>query len=88
MSNVLIRGIPARIHEQIQKMAKTQNLSVNQTFIKLVCVALEQMENKAEEEERRAQVFERIERLREEIRKKYGRFDDSTKLIREARDSR
>lgn len=88
MSNILVRGIPKRIHNRIQKIAKLQNLSINQTLIQLITAAIEEQKDKRETEKERTEVFERVRRLRNEIRKKYGTFDDSTKLIREDRDSR
>ena len=88
MSDVLVRGIPKMVHHRIRRFAKRENLSLNQALIQLIVGAMKRLEEKDEEEERRAQAFERLERLREEIRKKYGRQEDSTKLIREARDER
>ncbi len=87
MGDMLIRGLSKRIHERIQKLAKSRNASVNQTVLKMIHDDLERMDKGIDEEERRARAFERTRQLREEIWKKYGKFDDSTKLIREDRDS-
>ena len=88
MSALLIRGLAPQVHRQIQRLAKKENLSLNQAMLQLLKTALELKEEKDEEEQRRNGVFERIEKLRAEISKKYGKFDDSTKLIRKERDSR
>ena len=88
MSAILIRGLSPAIRRRIQKLAFHENLSLNQAVIQLLKTALERMEKREEEEQRRKEVFERIEKLRAELHEKYGKFDDSTKLIREDRESR
>ncbi len=87
MKDVLVRGLSPRIHRQIQKWAEARNLSVNQALVQLIVKALEHLEEGDEREKERAEVFKRVRRLREEIRRKYGRQEDSTKLVREDRDS-
>ena len=87
MSNVLVRGIPKRVHDRIQKLAQSKNLSVNQALIQLIEKAIEHLEEKDNQERERAEVFRRVEELRERLRREYGKFDDSTKLVREDRDS-
>lgn len=87
MSNIIIRGLSKRIHQRLQKLARSQNRSVNQTLLEILQTEIDRMEGRVNEEERRAQVFERVKKLREEIRRKYGKQEDSTKLIREDRDS-
>ncbi len=88
MSDVLVRGIPKRIHDKVQKLAKSQNLSINQALIRLLIAALEHAEEGTGEEKRRVQVFRRLARIRARLHRKYGSFGDSTKLIREDRNSR
>ena len=88
MSAILIRGLSPAVRRRIQKLASQENLSVNQAMIQLLKIALERKEEKDEAEQSRKEVFERIEKLREEISRKYGKFDESWKLIREDRDSR
>ncbi len=86
MSNVLVRGIPPRLHREIQRWAETENLSVNQLFIKLALEAVEARKKTDQEDEEKKDVFERIKELREEIYRRNGIMEDSTKLIREDRD--
>lgn len=86
--NILIRGLSKRIHDRIQKLAKARNASVNQTLVRLIEDEIERQNGEIDQEQRHRRAFERIDQLREELRKKYGKFDDSTKLIREDRDSR
>ncbi len=88
MSNLLIRGLPPKVHQKIQRLAIVENLSVNQEVIRLIAMALEQAEKDREIEERRAEAFRRIREIREENYQKYGLSEDSTKLIRKDRDSR
>lgn len=88
MSDVLVRGIPKHIHDRVQKLAKSQNLSINQALIRLLIAALEHMEESTGEEKRRAQALKRLERIRARLHRKYACFDDSAKLIREDRDNR
>ena len=88
MSNILVRGIAKPIHVRIQKFAESRNLSINQLLIQLIEKSVRNLEEAEEREKERAEVFERSERLREEMRRKYGKFDDSTKLIRKFRDRR
>lgn len=88
MSDILIRGIPSRVHHEIQRLAEMENLSLNQFLVRQLVVMVKRNGEKEAEEERRKDVFRRIDELREELYRKYGRFDDSTKLIREDRDSR
>jgi len=63
-------------------------VSINQALIQLITKAIEERKDKEETEQERTEIFERTRRLRDEIRKKYGTFDDSTKLIREDRNNR
>ena len=88
MINVLVRGLPERYHRKIEKIASRENWSVNQTLIRLITQALEQFESEREKDRQRHEAFRRVEEIRKEIYEKYGSFDDSTKLIREDRDSR
>ncbi len=88
MSDILVRGLPTRVHQKIQRLARRQNLSLNQAVLQLIATALEKAEKEKEEKERRKGAFGRLMKLREELYRKYGEFDDSTKLIREDRDSR
>ncbi len=88
MSDLLIRGLSPRVHQKIQKLAVSENLSVNQEVIRLIAMALEQAEKNRDIEERRAEAFRRIHEIREENFRKFGLSEDSTKLIREDRDSR
>ena len=88
MSDVLVRGLPRTVHIKIQKLAASENLSVNQVFIRLIDQALRQKEGEESEEIRRAEAFERVRKLREKMHRLYGKQEDSAKLIREDRDSR
>lgn len=87
MSNILIRGVPPKIHREIQRRAAAQNLSVNQLLIRVIENDLKRGESEKEKEARRKEVFRRIRELRKENFRQFGLSDDSTKLIREDRDS-
>ena len=88
MRNILVRGVPAKVRLRLQRLARFQNASMNQALLELLAWALEEKEKQTEAEHEREEVFRRVDELRERLRKKYGKFEDSTKLIREDRDSR
>lgn len=88
MSNMLIRGIPPRVRREIQRLADREDLSVNQFLVRQLVEMVKNNRDQKAEEERRKDVFRRIEEIRERLYRKYGKMEDSTKLIREDRDSR
>lgn len=88
MSDVLIRGVPPRVHREIQRLADREDLSVNQFLVRQLVEMVKNNRDQKTEEERRKDVFRRIEEIRERLYRKYGKMEDSTKLIREDRDSR
>lgn len=88
MGNMLIRGIPPRVHREIQRLAEEENLSVNLFLVQRLIEMVKKNGAEKAEEERRKEVFHRIEEMREKMRRKYGKQEDSTKIIRELRDSR
>lgn len=88
MGNVLVRGLPPRVHKEIQRFASAENLSTNQVLIRLITMAIEQMEREKEKREREEEAFRRIKGMREAIYRKRGLLDDSAKIIREFRDNR
>lgn len=88
MSDILVRGLPERVHRQIQRLAESQHSSVNQILVHLITIALKEREKENDADERRREAFRRIRELREEIYRKYGPQEDSTKIIREFRDNR
>ena len=53
MSDILVRGIPKRIHEQLRRLAKSHNLSVNQVMLKLIHYELERLGEETKEAENR-----------------------------------
>ena len=81
MANVTIRGVP-RVHEALRASAKKHYRSLNGELLHIL----------ASRRERGWQQFERdrprMDRLREEIARKYPNAPDSVELIREDRDSR
>jgi len=85
MSDLLIRGLPQSIHREIRELAKEQELSINQLLIRLIRQAIDYAEMKKDRKERQEKAFQRINEIREEIHKKHGLLDDSTKIIRERR---
>jgi len=86
VANLLIRGVPERIHREVERLAEAGNLSVNQMLIQLIKEAVQYEEEKKESQKRREEAFNRLEAIRKEISKKYGRQEESWKLIREFRD--
>ena len=88
MSNFLIRGISMRLRQRIQKFSRKRNLSANQLLLEIIDREIEHLEGNVDEEKQHADAFRRLEQLRGELRRKYGRQEDSTKLIRQMRDER
>ncbi len=88
MSDMLIRGVSGRLRRLIARLATSQNLSINQKTLRLLEDAVKREQGQDEEDEERANVFRKIEKLREELRAKYGKQEDSVKLIRQMRDER
>ncbi len=87
MSDILIRGLPPSTKREMEKVAREENLSVNQVAIRLLRQALAEGRKAEDEEKRRGDWFRRLNEFREELHRKYGKFDDSTKLIREDRET-
>lgn len=88
MSDLLIRGLPQKIHRAIQRKAASQNLSVNQFVIHWFNTQLEREDSEEERAQREAEAFRRIDEIRERNFRQFGLSDDSTKIIREFRDGR
>ena len=88
MSNLLVRGLPQNIHQRIQEIAESENLSVNQLLVRLLIEAVRAEEKEEEEAEKRRKAFRRLKELRDQIRRKYGKQEDSVKIIRQMREER
>ena len=88
MESMIIRGLPPKARFKIQRMARSENLSINQLVIRLLVGAIQQSEKEEEKGDGRTEAFRRLEEFREKMKKKYGRQEESWKLIREDRDSR
>jgi len=88
MADILIRGIPLRVRHEIQRLAARKNLSVNQFLVERIMEMVKKNGDQEVEEERRKKAFRRIREIREELYRKFGLQDDSTKIIRHFRDTR
>lgn len=88
MSNLLVRGLPQNIHQRIQEIAESENLSVNQLLVRLLIEAVRAEEKEEEEAEKRRKAFRRLKELRDQIRRKYGKQKDSVKIVRQMREER
>lgn len=88
MGDLLLRGLSSQVKREIKKMAIQEQLSMNQATLQLILWALKKKTEEEEQRKEQGAVMERIRELREEIYKKYGMMDDSTKIIRKMRDSR
>ena len=88
MRNVLIRGLPDKIHNRIQKLADKRNASVNQVLVQLVIRSLKDVQEREDKEAERDKIFKRIHELREAHYRKYGKSEDSAKMVREMREER
>ena len=88
MSDVLVRGLPRAVHVKIQKLAASENLSVNQVLIRLIDEGLKNKKKDETEEAEHAFLFRQIRELREEMHHQYGKQEDSAKIIRELQNKR
>ncbi len=92
MPTVLVSSMPAKTYQEIKRRAKYENVSLSQEVIRLVLFALDEKEKKAiqemEQEKEKGDVFEQIRVLRERLHAKYGKQEDSWKIIRKMRDER
>jgi len=86
--NILVRDMPDGVHQKIREFATRQNISVNQVLLRMIREEMDRWQREKKEKEHREKAFQRIQKRREEIRRKYGLQEDSTKMIREFRDSR
>jgi plasmid stability protein len=84
MANLTVRNIPEKDYAELQQDAKQNRRSINAEILSLLA-------DKAGMNRRRrhaAKVMKRIDKIREEIARKYPNQPDSVDLIREDRDSR
>jgi hypothetical protein len=84
MPNVMVRNIPERDYAELRQDAKQNRRSINAEILSLLA-------DKAAMSRRRrhaARVMKKIEKIREEIARKYPNQPDSIDLIREDRESR
>ncbi|MGD0459341.1 MAG: hypothetical protein ABSC21_16535 [Terriglobia bacterium] len=84
MANLTVRNIPEKDCAELQQDAKQNRRSINAEILRLLA-------DKAGMNRRRrhaARVMKRIDKIREEIARKYPNQPDSVDLIREDRDSR
>lgn len=88
MWDVLVRGVSERTRVKVQRIARFENLSVNQVIIQFIKEGAEREEKQKDDLRRHAEAMKRLKEIREEMHKKYGMMEDSWKLIREDRDSR
>ncbi len=75
MPDVLIRGVPEKVLDNLKKRAKLRGRSLQQELR----IALEEMSESAD-------IFEQVSEIRERIARYAPMQSDSTKLIREDRD--
>jgi hypothetical protein len=84
MPNLTVRNIPESDYTELQRDAKHKRRNINAEILKLLA-------DKAEMNHCRrhaAKVMKRIDKIREEIARRYPNQPDSVDLIREDRDTR
>ena len=87
MSNLLVRGVSDDFKNELAEIALEENLSKNQALVYLLNKAMKIRRREKEEAVEYHEVFARARELRRRIRSQYGKFGDSTQLLREDRDS-
>lgn len=88
MKTFLVRKISNMAHRRIRKKSRLEHISMNQLLVRFLIQVLEIGAGGRREIENRNNPFRRLEELRERLHRKYGKMEDSTKLIREDRDTR
>jgi len=84
MANLTVRGIPEDIYKELRKDAERLGRSLNAEILAL-------MRDRAEAVRRcrrAAKAMRELDRMREELARKYPNAPDSVEIIREIRDTR
>ncbi|MGA3165388.1 MAG: hypothetical protein ABSF14_04650 [Terriglobia bacterium] len=84
MPNITVRNIPEADYSVLRRDAKRHGRSLNAEFLAMLADKKEMARRRAGA----ARAMKRIDKIREEIAKKYPNQPDSVDLIREDRDSR
>jgi plasmid stability protein len=84
MPNITVRNIPKADYSVLRRDAKRHGRSLNAEFLAMLADKKEMARRRAGA----ARAMKRIDKIREEIAKKYPNQPDSVDLIREDRDSR
>jgi plasmid stability protein len=84
MANFTVRNIPANVYETLKKDAKRLGRSLNAEFL-----AMARDRAEAARRRRRAtKAMGELDRMREELARKYPNAPESVEIIREIRDTR
>lgn len=77
MASIYIRTIPPAIYERLKERAKRHRRSVTQEAAVILEEALGEPES--------PEVWDKVDKLREHLRARYGTFKDSAPLLRQDR---
>jgi len=84
MPNITVRNIPEKHYAELQRDARQNHRSVNAEILTLLADRVEMNRRRRVA----ARAMKRIDKIREEIARKYPNQPDSVDLIREDRDAR
>jgi plasmid stability protein len=84
MPDFVVRNIPGETYKQLQERAKQHKRSLNAELL----VVLANEAQQAQRRRRMARAIRKLDRLREEVSKKYPVNYEMWELIREDRDTR
>ena len=84
MPNVMVRNIPEETYRQLQERAKQHNRSLNAELL----VVLGNEAEHAQRRQRMRKAIRKLDRVREEVSKKFPVNYEMWELIREDRDRR
>jgi plasmid stability protein/predicted RNA binding protein YcfA (HicA-like mRNA interferase family) len=84
MANLTVRDIPKAVHEALRKSAKKHHRSLNGEILEMLTYHAQRERHRQEAERMQPE----LDRLREELARKYPNAPDSVQIIREGRDSR
>ena len=88
MPQLLIRDLSMNAYRKIRTLAHKENVSLSKEAARLLDESLKQREEKEMGKKEEEEAYQRLLARREEMRNKYGKHEDSSKMIREMREER
>lgn len=71
--NILLRDFPDEVHEELKKMAKIENISLNDLCLRIIDESLKRWERGQKEKKDQDKIMRRLETIRKKRRLKMER---------------